>query len=188
MCRWHRATVRPIIARMVESDTRIEIRDASREDYEALGEMTVRAYLELDGMPKRDEAPTYYAELSDVAGRAKSDFVSIVAAYDGSSGELLGGLTYIDEVYGRLWKIEGSAGIRMLAVAPGAQSRGVGRALVEDSLARARRAGRGVLLLHTMAVMQAAQHLYEQFGFRRDPALDFDYEGMPIMGYQLRLD
>ena len=166
----------------------IEIRDASPADYESLGEMTVRAYLGLPGMPSREEAPGYYGELGDVAGRACLEQVRIVAAYDRASGRLLGGATYIDEVYGRFFGLEDSAGIRMLAVDPALQSRGVGRALVAHCLASAREAGRQVMLLHTMAPMEVARRMYERFGFQRDPALDFEFEGMQILGYRISLD
>lgn len=164
------------------------VREASPSDYAALGDLTVRAYLSLEGMPSLEEGRAYYDDLRDVAGRAKSTRHRIVAAYDPGTGALLGGLTFILDRYGSVWKIENSAGIRMLAVDPAAQSRGVGRALVEDSLTRARAADKQVVLLHTTAPMKVAQRMYEQFGFRREPGIDFQYVGLDIMGYRLDID
>jgi len=165
---------------------RFEIREASAADYDALGELTVRAYRSLAGMPPLEEAPGYYAELADVRGRAAAESNRILAAYD-EAGRLLGGTTFIDEVYGKLWGLENSAGIRMLVVDPDVQAAGVGRALVEYSLDRARGLGRRTFLLHTTRPMERAQRMYAKFGFRREPDLDFDYEGMRVMGYLLEL-
>lgn len=54
------------------------------------------------------------------------------------------------------------------AVAPGARGCGLGRKLVEDSLAQAARAGfRGLQFNAVVASNRAAKHLYEDLGFRR---------------------
>ena len=163
------------------------IREASPEDYRALGDLTVHAYASLPGMPSPEEGAAYYAELRDVAGRAQAETNQILAAYDASSGALLGGVTLILEGYGRMWGVDGPAGIRMLAVDPAAQAGGVGRALVVECLDRARASGKQVVLLHTTTVMQAAQRLYVKFGFVRAPEMDFQYMRMTVMGYRLEL-
>ncbi|MHB8245979.1 MAG: GNAT family N-acetyltransferase [Acidimicrobiales bacterium] len=65
-----------------------------------------------------------------------------------------------------------AAGIRMLAVDPVHQGRGVGSALVESCIERARTEGRSRVVLHTTERMTRAMALYEHLGFRRVPALD----------------
>jgi ribosomal protein S18 acetylase RimI-like enzyme len=80
------------------------------------------------------------------------------------------------------------AEVRALAVAPGAQGRGVGRALLQAVTDRA--SGQGVrhLVLCTQPEMFAAQHLYEVAGFRRIPDRDWcPAPGFTLLAYGLDL-
>jgi ribosomal protein S18 acetylase RimI-like enzyme len=108
----------------------------------------------------------------------------------GPAGELLGGVTYVsgpDDPYSEELR-DGEAGIRMLAVDPARQGRGIGRALTEWCLERARTAGRVRLVLHTGAFMPAAVHLYERMGFERLPDLDFSpAPGIDLVAYAFEL-
>ena len=63
--------------------------------------------------------------------------------------------------------------VRLVAVAPAGRGRGVGRALMEACVERARSSGAPGLVLHTMAMMIAARSLYDSMGFGRAPELDF---------------
>lgn len=84
---------------------------------------------------------------------------------------------------------EGEAGIRMLAVLPEAQGRGIGRALVAACAARAVELGRRALVLHTTPWMEAAQHLYESAGFVRCVERDWaPLPEVPLLGYRLALE
>jgi ribosomal protein S18 acetylase RimI-like enzyme len=107
-----------------------------------------------------------------------------------AEGDLLGGVTYVggpEDPYSEELR-EGEAGMRMLAVDPAHQGRGVGRALTEACLERARAAGRRRLVLHTGEWMPAARHLYEGLGFRRVPELDFSpVPGIDLLAYALEL-
>ena len=73
------------------------------------------------------------------------------------------------------------AEIRALAVAPAAQGRGVGRALLQAVTDRASSQGIRRLVLSTQPDMFAAQHLYETAGFRRMP----DRDWYPVPGFNL---
>ncbi|HEY7432586.1 MAG TPA: GNAT family N-acetyltransferase [Streptosporangiaceae bacterium] len=76
------------------------------------------------------------------------------------------------------------AGIRALAVAPGAQGRGVGRTLVAAVTRRAAERGTRHLVLLTMPGMQAAQHLYTVAGFVRLPERDmYPRPGVALLAY-----
>ena len=85
--------------------------------------------------------------------------------------------------------------VRLLAVPPAGRGRGVGRALMDDCLRRARAAGAATLTLHTTTLMGVAKAMYERMGFVRVPELDFHPEGTPeggdqvvtVMGYRYRL-
>jgi GNAT superfamily N-acetyltransferase len=91
----------------------------------------------------------------------------------------------------------GAAGLRSMAVDPEARGRGIGRALVEACVERARAAGATVLALHTASWLPDAIRLYERYGFVRDPAQDrraSELMGVPAhadyaaLAYRLPLD
>ena len=160
----------------------IVVREARPDEYPALGALTVAAYR---AAGETEEA--YYPELLDVAGRARE--VPILAAVDATTGQPLGTATYVpgpgpwhEGDFGEM------ASMRMLAVAPEAQGRGTGRALVEACLERARAAGRPGLGLYTRPFMTAAHRLYESLGFRRVPELDWEFDpGEWLWAYRLDL-
>lgn len=144
------------------------------QDFDALAELTVRAYEALMDEPLGD----YEHQLRDVAGRA-SDSVVLVAVDD--RGEVLGGVTFVPGSERSMSEFDDddAAGIRMLAVDPRHQGHGVGRALVEACVARARAAGRARLVLHSTKYMTAAQALYGSLGFVRDPDRDVAFTDEP---------
>lgn len=160
------------------------IRPVRPEEYAALGELTVRAYHSLEGYADPDP---YDARLRDVAGRAA---VSCVAVAVDPDGTLLGGVTYVsgpEDPYSEDLR-EGEAGIRMLAVDPAHQGRGVGRALTEWCLERARSSSRSRMVLHTSFLMPGAIRLYERLGFVRTPNLDFSpVPGVHLIAYAYEL-
>ena len=160
------------------------VRPVRPEEHEALGALTVAAYRALLG---DDMDAGYAAELADVAGRAS--LVDVLVDVD-DAGRILGGITYIPGPGPMAWFAgAGEAGMRMLAVDPAAQGRGVGARLVEACVDRAVAAGKRRLLLHTTAPMTVAHRLYERAGFRRDPALDEVLDGgLLLLGYALDLD
>ena len=142
----------------------MQIREALPGELEAVAALTTAAYRALpdSGLP-----PEYFEHLADVSRRAR-EAVLLVAVDDG--GELLGSVTYVPES-GPYAEFAGpdEAGLRMLAVAPDAQRRGVGTALVIACMKRARAAGKKRMVLHTMPSMVTAQRIYEGAGFRRAP-------------------
>ncbi len=56
--------------------------------------------------------------------------------------------------------------MRMLVVAPSARGHGVGRALAEECLRRAKRDGASVFALHTSEIMHVALPMYKRMGFK----------------------
>ena len=79
--------------------------------------------------------------------------------------------------------------IRLLAVAPAARGQGVGAALIQDCIQRARQSKNAALTLHTSDIMRVAMRMYEQMGFVRAPELDFHpTEDVIIKGYRLNLE
>ncbi|HSL32611.1 MAG TPA: GNAT family N-acetyltransferase [Candidatus Limnocylindrales bacterium] len=148
----------------------ITIREVRPEEFAAVADLTVAAYY---GVPD-DQTHGYVSELRDVAGRAGACLVLV--AVD-ASGRVLGAVTYVDGP-GNAWaelEREDEAGFRMLAVAPDAQGRGIGRLLAQAVIARARTAGRGGIAIFTRPSMATAHRLYESLGFLRDPERDWEF-------------
>ncbi len=149
----------------------MEIREALPEEYEGAGEVVALAYQEFVD-PADEGWPEYLAHIRDVGGRA--DRTTILVAVE--SGRVLGCVTL--ELAGRVEDhvdeplTEDESHVRMLGVLPGARRRGIARMLMEDCMARARKAGKTRMTLHTTQRMRAAQAMYERLGFDRVGTLD----------------
>lgn len=167
-------------ARLADAD--VAIRAARPDEHEAIAEVTVAGYRALYG----EDLGPYTNDLRDVAGRARAAevLVAIVGA------EIAGSVTYVGDAGSPLAEghAEDEASIRMLAVAPEHARRGIGRALSNACIARARLAGKRALRLHADAVMEPPRRLYESLGFRRDTASDYTAsDGTRLHGYVLPL-
>jgi len=169
----------------------VDIRQASPEELPALGQLVADAYAALPGMPGPEEQPAYYAMVRDAAARARNPAIRILAAVT-PRGELLGSADLIEEMAhygsgGTATSRTDAAGIRLLAVAPAARGHGVGKALANHCIERARTLGKSSVVLHTTRAMETAWRMYEQLGFQRAPALDFQQGNLEIFGFELPL-
>lgn len=164
----------------------MEIREAKPEEYERVGDLSYDAYLPLFGTGKLGR---YGRELRDVQARAESAQI-VVALLDGA---VVGSLAYYDDYSSEAGdgiELDNSAGFRVLAVDPATQGHGVGQALTQWCLDRARRDGRAAVVLHTTDYMQAAQRLYRRLGFERFTELDHHIEGkfpVQVLGFRYPL-
>lgn len=89
--------------------------------------------------------------------------------------------------YAGLWRSPPDADVQTIAVAPAAQGRGLGAALLEHLLTRARDAGCRRVHLEVKAG-NPAQHMYETFGFRVvrvRPRYYPDFADAVVMGLDL---
>ncbi|MGD6854096.1 GNAT family N-acetyltransferase [Bacillus infantis] len=80
--------------------------------------------------------------------------------------------------------------IRMLAVAPEFQGKGIAKALITECIRRAKEQGFHRIGLHTGDFMKNAMKLYEGFGFTRLPQYDFEPagDGIIVRAYVLEID
>jgi len=148
------------------------VRRARSEDHEAIGEATVAAY---EDFLTSDE-DFYIERLRDSASRDRD--AELWVAADEESGEVLGSVTLCP--VGSPWREIGAddeAEFRMLAVAPGAQRRGVGSALMDLVVRRAREDGARGIVLSSLGEMTAAHRIYARQGFERVP--DRDWSPVP---------
>ena len=162
----------------------VDVREVRPEEYGELGDVTVAAYRTVG----EDEHDGYLDFVRDVATRAAT--CPVLVAVD-ENGRVLGGVTYVPgpgTPYSES-ETDGEASFRMLAVDPaGGQGRGIGRALVQACIDRARADDRSRLVLLTRPRMTAAHRLYMAMGFRRAPARDWEPErGIDLLGFELDL-
>ncbi|WP_151771340.1 GNAT family N-acetyltransferase [Streptomyces abyssomicinicus] len=167
----------------------ITIRPALDAEFDALGEITARAYLD-DGLLAFDSGDAYRDALRDVRARATTPGAEVLVAVDGD--RLLGNVTFV--AGGPLADIAApdEAEIRMLAVSGEARGRGAGEALVRHCADRARALdGCRRLVLSTQPGMRAAHRLYERLGFVRAPHRDWnplpDIPHFALLAYELTI-
>jgi putative acetyltransferase len=78
---------------------------------------------------------------------------------------------------------DGRAEMKRLYVRPAGRGLGLGRQLIEHVIAAARGRHYTAIVLDTLPVMQSAQQLYEEFGFRDiEPYYDSPIKGTRFMG------
>jgi ribosomal protein S18 acetylase RimI-like enzyme len=142
------------------------VRLAEPAEYARVGALTIAAYRSL---PVDHLWGGYDDEILDTEERAKH--AEVLVAVDGI--EVVGSVTYVSDPASkwREWTEPGEVQFRLLAVDPGARSRGAGVALVRACLARAEAAQR-TIVIHTTPWMDVARAMYERLGFMRRPDRD----------------
>ena len=163
------------------------VRNARPADRDAIRDLTLSAYSEYAHVMEPDSWAGLSAAVQ--AALSSSDPMERIVADD--DGTLIGSVLLYPasaRAYGDLASAANDPELRLLAVAPEARGRGVGRALVDECVRRARLAGAAALGLHTSKSMATAMQLYERMGFERAPELDFQPPGAEVVwGYRLKL-
>jgi GNAT superfamily N-acetyltransferase len=143
------------------------IRPMRADEGDTVAALTLDAYDAHGGL-----TGPYRAHLADPGTRRHGASAVLVAEID---GQVAGTVTFVlphDPEWEQRRQPAGDAGFRTLAVAPWAEGRGIGRALVEECLRRARDAGARRMVITSMAWMRRAHRLYEALGFVHRPDLD----------------
>jgi len=178
----------------VTSPSKLVIRDAHQEDLDAVSALLIGAYAQYMPASLESISPTeragwegYRQNIADVWSRAPISS-TIVAERD---GKLLGSVNYYGpgraDSSDNTWPPEW-ASIRLLGVSPEARGLGIGRALMDECLRRARADGARDMGLHTTSLMDVARAMYLRRGFKRVP--DYDFHPTPdftVEAYELEL-
>lgn len=141
------------------SDVLIRLADLS--EYAAIGELREAAYSH-----DYELSDHYRDTLRDVASGAAGQEVWV--ALDRHTGQLLGTVT-VPSPGGHISELgqDGELDFRLLAVAPAARRRGIGRLLVEHVIALAAERGDRRVVMNSGPQMTGAHQLYYAMGFTR---------------------
>lgn len=173
---------------MGENMADLQIRDAHADERVAMQQLTVAAYTEYAAVLPVPVWEGYRANIIATIGSDESA-ARIVAV---QNGRIVGSVLLYPAGAIRL-QPNGEAHtlaapeMRLLAVPPTERGHGVGAALLEECIRRARAAGVATLTLHTTDMMQTAMRMYEQRGFLRAPELDVQVPSGIIKGYRFSL-
>ncbi|RNI23424.1 GNAT family N-acetyltransferase [Rufibacter latericius] len=167
------------------------IRNADPSEFTALGQLMVRVYSQLEGFPKPDEQPAYYQMLSNIGDFTQHPDVEILVAVS-EKGTINGGVVFFRDLQsygsgGTATQEKNAAGFRLLAVPPEARGLGIGKALTQECIQRAKDLQLSQVIIHSTKAMQTAWKMYEKLGFRRSEDLDFLQGDLPVFGFRLHL-
>jgi ribosomal protein S18 acetylase RimI-like enzyme len=136
-------------------------------------------------------APSAWEGLAAAVERAlhtTEDAEWIVAEHD---GRIVGSVMLFPpavDAYGGAVERSDLPELRLLSVAPEARGLGVGQALVDECVRRARASGAAALGLHTSESMRVAIRMYRRMGFQRAPEHDFQPPGAELVtAYRMEL-
>ena len=149
----------------------MQIRDALPIEMDEAAAVVGAAYGEYAASMPPELWEGYHADIVDVRSRLHESEL-IVAEHE---ERMAGTVTFYppgDRQGRSAWPDEW-AGIRLVAVHPDSRGLGIGRALTEECISRARTMGAPTVGLHTHPIMSVAMALYKRMGFVRVPEYDF---------------
>jgi GNAT superfamily N-acetyltransferase len=149
----------------------IRLRDYESADAEDLNRITVSAFDQF--RDRYDDWPAMLAGLSKTSALGASGEVIIAELQHKPAGAVayFGPKSQKAAFFDQRWPI-----IRMLVVDPAFRGKGIGRALSDECIARAKRDGSPIIALHTSPIMSVALPMYLRMGFVKA------YDAPPIFG------
>lgn len=137
-----------------------QIRDFEPGDAGPVNSVGLAAFQEFSG--EYDDWPTLARSTGSMASLAETGELIVATV----GGVVAGAVVYVGpgkakkDMFPVEWPI-----VRMLVVDPAHRGLGIGRALMEESVRRAKRDGAPLIALHTSPIMKVALPLYERMGF-----------------------
>jgi ribosomal protein S18 acetylase RimI-like enzyme len=151
--------------------TDIKIRDYQRSDAEDVNRIAVAAFSQFCNHYR--DWPAMLAGLKKTSDLSATGEVIIAEFQNRRAGAVayFGRHSRKAPFFDPQWPV-----IRMLVVDPEFRSRGIGRALSRECIARAKRDGAPIIALHTSPIMTVALAMYLRMGFVKA------YDAPPIFG------
>ncbi len=148
--------------------SKVEIVSAQENEFEDVGVLVVAAYRDLLG----DElSEAYEQELLRV--KERSQVSDVLVAKIGET--IVGSVTYVWDAHSPI--SEGlkdfEVGVRMLAVDPKWQGKGIGKSLVDYVIERAKHDKARSIFLYSLEAMKVAHRIYMNLNFERTPSRDY---------------
>ncbi len=168
----------------LEADGLIQIEPVTPQEFEATGEIVLKAYRNLLGA-SLDEGYARY--IGDISARVDVSLVLVLKKND----KVVGTVTFVDDSSSPMAEglQDGEGLIRILAVDPAEQQSGYGRMLMMEVIRLARERGLEALFLHSTQEMVQAHRLYQSLGFLRTPNRDYrPIETVSLLAFRLPLD
>lgn len=140
----------------------LRVREFAPDDARAVDRIALSAFSQFAG--SYDDWRALAASLSRMSGLAAQGEIVVVDL----GSRLVGAVAYIPPVASKAaffdpdWPV-----IRMLVTDPDFRRRGVGHALTDACLARAKRDGAKIIALHTSPIMTVALPMYLRMGFTK---------------------
>jgi GNAT superfamily N-acetyltransferase len=149
----------------------IRLRDYESADAEDLNRIAVSAFDQFRDHYR--DWPAMLAGLSKTSDLSASGEVIIADLQNKFAGAVayFGPNSQKAAFFDQRWPI-----IRMLVVDPAFRGKGIGRALSDECIARAKRDGSPIIALHTSPIMSVALPMYLKMGFAKA------YDAPPIFG------
>jgi GNAT superfamily N-acetyltransferase len=151
--------------------TDIRIRDYESSDAEEVNRIAVEAFSQF--RDRYQDWAAMHASLSTKSDLSASGEVIIAELQHACAGAVayFGPHRPKAAFFDQNWPI-----IRMLVVDPAFRGKGIGRALTDECITRARRDGSPIVALHTSPIMTVALPMYLRMGFAKA------YDAPPIRG------
>lgn len=136
------------------------LREFRPDDAAAVNAVAIAAFAEFP--EDYGDWPTVSRGVGKMAALAEAAEVIVATAQE----KVVGAVGYVgpgiekQEWFERAWPV-----IRMLVVLPEHRGQGIGRALTQECVRRARRDGANLIALHTTTLMTVALPMYERMGF-----------------------
>jgi GNAT superfamily N-acetyltransferase len=168
------------------------IRNAEPGEFEAIGQLMIEVYGQLEGFPKPHEQPAYYNMLAQIGELTKKPGTALLVAVSNDK-TIAGAVVYFSDMQyygsgGTATKEKNAAGFRLLAVDPASRGQGIGKLLTKACIQKAREGKLSQLIIHSTKAMQIAWRMYEAMGFTRSQDLDFMQGELPVFGFRLALN
>lgn len=159
----------------------LRIRPARDEELDIVASLIVDAYAEYAARMSPDAWSMFAHDIANVHGRMVNGEIVVAESDD----RLVGTVTLFSQWRGAQ---EDSAGLRLLAVPPAHRGNGVGSALLQYCIERAREAGKQRVVMTVAQEMDTFRDLTERMGARREPGLDHEpAPGVRLEGYAIDL-
>ena len=163
-------------------DSKATIRQFHEEDRNKVNELALSAWCQYANVFSKWDTMARF--IGNVASLAHD--LELIVAESGSS--IVGVVGYVapfgkrEEVFPPEWAI-----VRMLSVSPQHRGRGIGRALTQECIRRAKQDNAIAVGLHTSPAMDIALPMYTRMGFFFERTIP-DRNGVPYALYQLSLE